>query len=66
MQVCAHHYFDELRDPAALLPDGRPLPVSLLFNFTPQEVRAAGELYFKLRPLSGRSPQLQERHVPVS
>ena len=66
MQACAHHYFDELRDPTALLPDGRPLPVSLLFNFTPQEVRAAGELYFKLRPLSGRSPQSQEQHVPVS
>jgi len=33
-----------------VLPDGRPLPGSILFNFTPEEVRAAGDLYHKLNP----------------
>ena len=37
IDACAHHYFDELRDPATRLPTGRELPP--LFNFT-----AAGTL----------------------
>jgi len=32
IDACAHHYFDELRDPATRLPPGRELPP--LFNFT--------------------------------
>lgn len=36
MDACAHHFFDELRDPATRLPDGAPLPP--LFNFTSEEV----------------------------
>jgi hypothetical protein len=31
-EVCAHPFFDELRDPAARLPSGKPLPP--LYNFT--------------------------------
>ena len=37
IDACAHHYFDELRDPSTRLPTGRDLPP--LFNFT-----AAGTL----------------------
>lgn len=32
MEACAHAFFDELRDPASRLPNGRELPP--LFNFT--------------------------------
>ncbi len=48
MQSCAHVFFDELRDPTTRLPNGRPLPP--LFDFTPEEVRAAGDLIRKLVP----------------
>ena len=48
MQSCAHVFFDELRDPNTRLPNGRPLPP--LFDFTPEEVRAAGDLMRKLVP----------------
>ncbi|KAL6075317.1 Glycogen synthase kinase-3 beta, variant 2 [Balamuthia mandrillaris] len=34
-QICAHPFFDELRDQSARLPNGRPLPDNL-FNFTRQ------------------------------
>jgi len=35
LEACAHPFFDELREPNAQLPDGRPFPP--LFNFK-QEV----------------------------
>jgi len=38
LEACAHPFFDELREPNALLPDGRPFPP--LFNFK-QEVSVA-------------------------
>eukprot|EP00802_Teleaulax_amphioxeia_P009795 Tamp_09816.p1 GENE.Tamp_09816~~Tamp_09816.p1 ORF type:complete len:634 (+),score=94.30 Tamp_09816:190-1902(+) len=62
MQCCAHPYYDELRDPSTVLPDGRPLPTSILFNFTPEEIRAAGDLYHKLspNPVSSHSGQHQQ------
>lgn len=34
LEACIHPFFDELRDPNASLPNGRPLPP--LFNFKPQ------------------------------
>lgn len=34
LEACIHSFFDELRDPNARLPNGRPLPP--LFNFKPQ------------------------------
>lgn len=34
LEACAHPFFDELRDPNTVLPSGRKLPVSRLFNFT--------------------------------
>ncbi|XP_042512885.1 shaggy-related protein kinase epsilon-like isoform X2 [Macadamia integrifolia] len=49
LEACAHPFFDELRDPNARLPNGRPLPP--LFNFTPQE-------------LAGASPELLQRVIP--
>jgi len=39
LEVCIHPFFDELRDPAARLPNGRPLPP--LFNFTLEEQAVA-------------------------
>ena len=32
LEACSHSFFDELRDPATRLPNGRDLPQ--LFNFT--------------------------------
>lgn len=40
IESCAHQFFDELRDPATRLPNGRALPAAL-FNFTETELRAA-------------------------
>ncbi len=37
LPACVHNFFDELRDPATRLPNGRELPP--LFNFTPQGFR---------------------------
>mmetsp|Transcript_13951 Transcript_13951/g.32403 ORF Transcript_13951/g.32403 Transcript_13951/m.32403 type:complete len:350 (+) Transcript_13951:143-1192(+) len=48
LQSCAHPFFDELRDPRTQLPNARPLP--LLFDFTPEERRAGGELMRTLIP----------------
>ena len=48
MQSCAHVFFDELRDPNTRLPNGKALPP--LFDFTPEEIRAAGDLIRKLVP----------------
>ncbi|KAK4367446.1 hypothetical protein RND71_011238 [Anisodus tanguticus] len=49
LEALAHTFFDELRDPNARLPNGRPLPP--LFNFRPQELNgASSELLNKLLP----------------
>eukprot|EP00252_Welwitschia_mirabilis_P026874 TRINITY_DN898_c0_g1_i1.p1 TRINITY_DN898_c0_g1~~TRINITY_DN898_c0_g1_i1.p1 ORF type:complete len:417 (-),score=49.14 TRINITY_DN898_c0_g1_i1:662-1912(-) len=49
LETCAHHFFDELRDPHMKLPNGRPLPP--LFNFKQQELKGAPlELLQKLIP----------------
>lgn len=48
-EVCAHPFFDELRDPAARLPpSGKPLPP--LFNFTLEEQAAAKGFLHRLIP----------------
>ncbi|KAK6918420.1 Protein kinase domain [Dillenia turbinata] len=49
LEACAHSFFDDLRNPNACLPNGRPLPP--LFNFTPEELSAA-------------SPELCDRLIP--
>lgn len=39
IDACTHSFFDDLRDPATVLPNQRPLPP--LFNFTQAELQAA-------------------------
>jgi len=41
MTMCAHEYFDELRDEATTLPDGSPLPS--LFDFSEDELESLSE-----------------------
>ncbi|WVZ21963.1 hypothetical protein V8G54_000507 [Vigna mungo] len=48
LEACAHPFFDELREPNAQLPDGRPFPP--LFNFKQE--------------LSGASPELIDKLIP--
>ncbi|GLT54635.1 hypothetical protein SLA2020_278180 [Shorea laevis] len=48
LEACAHPFFDELREPNARLPNGRPLPT--LFNFKQE--------------MSGASPELINRLIP--
>lgn len=47
-EVCAHPFFDELRDPTARLPSGKPLPP--LYNFTLEEQAAAKGLLKQIVP----------------
>jgi glycogen synthase kinase 3 beta len=47
-EVCAHPFFDELWDPAARLPSGKPLPP--LYNFTLEEQAAAKGLLKQIVP----------------
>ncbi|XP_010925615.1 shaggy-related protein kinase eta [Elaeis guineensis] len=48
LEACAHPFFDELREPNARLPSGRPFPP--LFNFKQELVDASPELINKLIP----------------
>lgn len=48
MEALAHHYFDELRQPSARLPNDKPLPP--LFNFTEHEFRTAGKYAEQILP----------------
>ncbi|XP_021910687.1 shaggy-related protein kinase eta-like [Carica papaya] len=48
LEACAHPFFDELREPNARLPNGRPLPP--LFNFKQELSGASPELVNKLIP----------------
>ncbi|KAA8492479.1 Glycogen synthase kinase-3 beta [Porphyridium purpureum] len=50
-QALAHPYFDELRDPTMQLADINRLPP--LFNFSEQEIHAAGTLIDAILPASG-------------
>jgi len=45
-EACGHPFFDELRDPNTVLPNGKPLPP--LFNFTEIELKEVGPLLSKL------------------
>jgi hypothetical protein len=45
-QVCAHPFFDELRDPNTRLPSGKPLPP--LFNFSAQGTTAIPSVWLWL------------------
>ncbi|CAA0820790.1 Shaggy-related protein kinase theta [Striga hermonthica] len=49
LEACAHPFFDDLREPNACLPNGRPLPT--LFNFAAEELAgASSELLKRLIP----------------
>ncbi|KAL5131027.1 Shaggy-related protein kinase zeta [Glycine soja] len=48
LEACAHPFFDELREPNARLPNGRPLPP--LFNFKQELAGASPELINRLIP----------------
>ncbi|KAG0465485.1 hypothetical protein HPP92_019649 [Vanilla planifolia] len=48
LEACAHPFFDELREPNARLPHGRPFPP--LFNFKQEAAGASPELINKLIP----------------
>lgn len=53
LNICAHEYFDELREEDTKLPDGSPLPP--LFNFTDDELEGlSSELKSKLVPAHAR------------
>ncbi|RRT45749.1 hypothetical protein B296_00045524 [Ensete ventricosum] len=57
LEACTHPFFDELREPNARLPNGRPLPP--LFDFK-QEVSKTASRYF----LNGASPELIDKLIP--
>ncbi len=48
LQACAHTFFDELREPATRLPNGRDLPP--LFDFTDSELKIQPKLNSQLIP----------------
>ncbi|KAG8659874.1 shaggy-related protein kinase zeta isoform X3 [Manihot esculenta] len=48
LEACSHPFFDELREPNARLPNGRPLPP--LFNFKQELSEASPELINRLIP----------------
>lgn len=52
LEACSHSFFDELRDPATRLPNGRDLPQ--LFNFTQTELAIAPALNSTLVPSHAR------------
>lgn len=64
LEVCAHSFFDELRDVNARLPTGRKLPVSNLFNFTPAELNGHSHLQTKLIPEWARNGVPDEEDAP--
>jgi len=61
-QAMTHPFFDELRDPATVLPNGKPLPP--LFNWLPGELDDVPEdIVAKLRPRSpGSSSSSAQQH----
>jgi len=55
IQGCVHPFFDELRDPATRLPNGRELPP--LFNFTDHERSTYADLMPQLLPAHAQEPR---------
>ncbi|KAK2707545.1 glycogen synthase kinase-3 beta-like isoform X2 [Artemia franciscana] len=56
LKACAHHFFEELRDPNYRLPGGKDPPP--LFNFTEQELKIQPALNAKLVPPHMRGHQM--------
>jgi glycogen synthase kinase 3 beta len=68
IELCAHPFFDELRDPSTRMPDGSPLPRSL-FDLTPEELASATQFGVRERILphrSGMLPHLSAAAPPAS
>jgi len=64
LEACAHPFFDELREPNAQLPDGRPFPP--LFNFK-QEVSMVHHLSsYEWRLQKSKWPTQQKSSYPWS
>jgi len=60
LEACIHPFFDELREPTAVLPNGKPLPTSL-FNFSEQELaNASPTLIGKLIPFHVKALSKEE------
>ncbi|XP_046968146.1 glycogen synthase kinase-3 beta isoform X1 [Vanessa cardui] len=64
LQACAHSFFDELREPNARLPNGRPLPP--LFNFTDYELAIQPSLNDFLKPRAAPAPDAQPPAAPAA
>ncbi len=64
MQACADVFFDELRNPALTLPEGRPLPP--LFNFYPEGMdhKPLGRPRFLLSTELAACPSIAEKLKP--
>ena len=58
IEALIHPFFDELRDPNAMLPDGQPLPV--LFNFSLHELSIRPDLIGKLIPPHAEADLLKQ------
>jgi len=57
LEGCSHSFFDELRDPVTVLPNGKPLPPHL-FKFSDQEIaNASPGLLSKLIPPHASNPK---------
>ncbi|XP_045773927.1 glycogen synthase kinase-3 beta-like isoform X1 [Maniola jurtina] len=63
LQACAHSFFDELREPNAQLPNGRPLPP--LFNFTDYELGIQPSLNDFLKPRAAPPPDAAPAAMPA-
>ncbi|KAJ1133087.1 hypothetical protein NDU88_011386 [Pleurodeles waltl] len=64
LEACAHNFFDELRDPAARLPNGRDLPP--LFNFSSVELSIQPTLNSTLIPPHARTHAATVAGTPTS
>jgi hypothetical protein len=64
-QALAHPFFDELREPNARLPNGKPLPN--LFNFTDEEFKLmhARGLAKKLLPPEVMKKAIGDKKIPA-
>jgi len=61
-EALAHPFFDELRDPNARLPNGRPLPP--IFNFTDDELRRMVKLNLTKRLVPAHAMKTLQDRIP--
>jgi len=63
IEGCLHPFFDVLREPATVMPDGTPIPL-LLFQFTQEELSLSPDVRVKLIP-SHRVEEVQASPNPL-